>query len=1322
MRGIRVKKFKRILCMNLIMIMIFQLGWIGQVYAANPVQPAPEMLRVEALHNNPPTDVQPPIGYNEFDEYYADLKSDPQAQPEPNPVGSSIYLNYYLQEVNKPYKPVKPVVQSAANIPANLSSDNTQRLKQLSSGTVYYGYSKAYYTYTDGTTTFTSSESAASNTVKFMTDIAIDAYSYGPNQIKISWDDVWNSGKRIDYKLYVSENSSFTNTPPIYIGQDQISQNGPVTVNEAVGKLEYIHTVRDPGRVYYIKIVPDVTEDVLKKSPESPTVVVSSYILAKTTKMSVTDFGTIWKLEWSPVVTGIADSSIKVNYQIYKGSADGGNIEQYMASVDDTVFFLTVQPEDVASYYIINAIVTRDGQEVYPGIKIQSEKIYVKESEIPATPGVPELVGEFANAGSVIISYKDELKPNSATILWRAPKKGDGEVDTEVSYDIWLISDPNMLDEPPTNTLIASSVKMSESNSVMSGTTLLGYKYVLTDLMPNSTYYFKIVAKKSYIEFVDNILENVTMVSLPAMKVIITPTDGSIDQPVVPGRPPLELGKTPAGLDAVTETSAVIRLQNKWYEQYMILDGGQGAWVYRTPAQLDDLADPTDPADPYAHVVADIEGGTANPLEFRKVEYDSGVTIDVGCVPYTSDIDYNSLDKLSTNKITGVPVTPNDPTEDVDAEGAIPDSLKHNINITINDLEPNTTYIIWVRAARRSVDLISGPSDPIIITTIPDLGVTLEKPTVPVFNYNQAADNYVDLGWNVNVHYKYYLKYSTVDDIDSATGEIEINPEDLLLTSYYRVGELKPNTLYYFWIRAEASNDAGDTLQSEWSDSLPVKTQPDIPPATPRGFGVKGTADSVTKDTITYEWIMEDGLKYILQVGKDIDYKDATEYQIDGASEFKVENLRSNYRYFARLYAYDPKKDLRSEPTQSIVVRTERSNDDYDSSEDIENVISGDFIIIDDTAVNHVWNINILGVNADRFVQHIQTDNRLDYSIDLRSAPTGTDRISLTISGKVFKALSQLGENLMVQSDRNTLIFRPGMIWDSKQSGRSVLEDLNIGIGIGLNATSAGSDTTNLNFKTPVTALEIGSYDGVLKPFRQLNRPLKVLYDYSAAGWYKDGKTSGYVLPSGSAIWGKADTTGVYDPDSGKGLLSFETLVPGRVAVGEPGQDYYSDIQKNWAKSSIANVASVHKLNAVAGKKFEPDKKLTNGDAAKFMLDMLDYSYGSDYMTKAVKAGLISSADSRKPGTLCTREKLIAMAVRLYELKTSVKAKDIGDDTGIYKDIRQASSSLLPQIRFAVENGIIISRFSDTLGPKDPVTRAETMVLLEKVLKLAGEL
>ena len=207
--------YRRITGITVILLLAAQYFSTAPAAAADNVpQPAPERLRVEAIYDQPPN-VQPAIGYNEFDRYYADLKSDRITRPQDIP-SPSIYLNYYLQEVTKPYRPAKPTFLKEGNVRAETAADNEIRLKELNSGTVYYAYSRAYYTYATETGTYTSPESTPSNTVKFLTDIEIEAFPYGPNQIKIVWDDVWNSGKRMDYKLYVSENSSFANTSHIY--------------------------------------------------------------------------------------------------------------------------------------------------------------------------------------------------------------------------------------------------------------------------------------------------------------------------------------------------------------------------------------------------------------------------------------------------------------------------------------------------------------------------------------------------------------------------------------------------------------------------------------------------------------------------------------------------------------------------------------------------------------------------------------------------------------------------------------------------------------------------------------------------------------------------------------------------------------------------------------------------------------------------------------------------------------------------------------------------------------------------------------------------
>jgi len=519
----------------------------------------------------------------------------------------SKYLNIYTQEIPKSYRIAKPRSVKAKDVSGN---SNSYRLKELNSGTIYYIDATASYTYVEDSKLYRSAESAASNRVKVLTEIDISAYAVSTNKIKIEWDDVWNTDGRIGYKLYICPDK-------------------PVKVNESTGKLEYIHTARDPGRVYYIRIEPDVNDAELKKNQYSKTVIVSSYILVRTTKIASTESGVIWKLEWSPVVTSLSDSNVKVSYQIYRGQIDSTDLAQYMASVDGTEFFVTLPPGEVEHYFIIRAIVTKDGLDVYEGIRIESERIIVREHETPSYPAAPVLVDKFEKSpGETIISYDEELKPNSATILWKVPTRGDGQIDTDIMYDIWLVDDPNLIDNPPEGRKIASNISMGSSNYVISGDTVIGYKYVVSNLTPNSTYYFKIVAKK-----VDDILQNVEYVSDPAVKVIITPAGEPINQPNVPAKPPLKVKKDLNGQYMVTESTVTIQLKKKLH--------------------YDDVP----PFDPLTSVVDDVY--------YRKVTYDSGIVKACHMKSFTIFL----------------PVDPNDPWENPDLN---PDGKKHNVDITIN--------------------------------------------------------------------------------------------------------------------------------------------------------------------------------------------------------------------------------------------------------------------------------------------------------------------------------------------------------------------------------------------------------------------------------------------------------------------------------------------------------------------------------------------------------------------------------------------------------------------------------------------------------------
>lgn len=1268
-----------------------------------PTQPAPEKLRVEAMYGD-----QPAIGYNEYDGYYVDLKWDPLKNPQPN-IAVDKYMNFYLQEITKPYKPQKPIIIKESNVLANQNSPTQIRLKNLSSGTIYYTYATAWYTYIENNVSYKSPESVPSNMVKFMTDIRLDAYSYGSRQIKIIWDDVWESGKRIDYKLYVSEDKSFANTPPIYIRQEDIGEGKAVTVNEENGKLEYIYTVRDPGRVYYIKIEPDIADTSLKYSKESNIVAASSYILARTTKMASTESGTVWKIEWIPVVTGLNMGDVKITYHIYRGNLNSTDVPKYEAAVDDNVFITVLTPEEEKTcYFIIRAVITRNGQNLYPGINIESDKIIIKESGIPAIPAAPELVNEFKDIdGRTIISYEENLKPTSATLLWKVPVTGEGTSDLDVVYDIWLIDDPNQVESSPDQYKIASSLKMSTGNMVMDGNRLVGYKYTISGLTPNKIYYFKIVAKKSYIDNVDGELQEVILSSEPAIKIVITPAQDNTTTPVVPGRPPLKLKEMPGspGKYMVSENTVVIQLKDKWYEEY---NENTKKWEYRTSEELGKT------------IVDQLENGT-NSNKYRIVQYDAGISIDVGCVEYTEDMDYKDIASLPANKVTGFPVTPNDPYED----GSLnPDRKKHNIDIILSDLKPNTSYIIWVRAVRTEYGLVSGPSDPIIVTTNPQLPATIEKPVVPTFNYYYAGDNYVDLGWDVKAGYYYYIKYATKDDINSAIGTVEIKPEDLYYSTYYTVKGLEQDTVYYFWIQAEVRGADGTTARSDWSDSLVVRTLPYIPPETPKGFGVKNSKDAVTKNSITYEWIMEEGMEYILEVASDIDYADSEEFEVGNVSEYKVEGLRSNYRYYARLYAYDPEKKLRSEPTQTVICRTKRSLDDYDSDEYTEEEITGDYIQKEYTKRDNTWTIRIEGVNADRFIENMKNDNEIDYILDLRNPPYyGTRRIVLSVSGRVFAAMGQLKENIIILTPVNRIIMPYGIFSGTTSQSYNSIYEITIILKNTSNELPASEKTNGIKFESDITGLEVYIKTGQLKsPVYKFDKPMQIIYTFPGSKISSPGEMTGLIYDINTSEWKTAGTRYEYNMDLDLSRFVFDMPVAGGMAVGCYSRDKFSDISSSRFRDAINNVASLHELKSVKGTAFRTGDNLTIADAVKFILDVMDYNYGNDYLVVALRAGIIDKSDADSPEKGCTREKALAIAVRLYELKTGKKAKASGEGVYPFEDISKISKELYDRVTFAVENGFVSYRYSNLLEPQEVILRGEFMGIIENVLEFVGEL
>jgi len=1135
-------------------------------------------------------------------------------------------------------------------VSAEIDSDGANPLK---SGTIYYAYVVAFHrhlkTTGSGSTVETVHESQPSNTAIFMTLLDVRVTPVSSEAINITWDDVKFNGMRIDYDIAISESKDFAQPRIFNVRQQNIGSGGPVVPIAGSagqnGRLSFVARGADfgmrAGTVYYVKVRPKNVWEQIKFKPENDMPAIGyTQIIAVMSRLS----DQWWRIDWNPVTESSLGSDQSVTYQIKRGSVNDQNpIMVTIAETTDRKYPVNVTGGNY--FYIVVAIVKDQyGNEIPDGI--QSGRLTPVETPVPSTPTVPDLRDEIRTYypdGTLLFSYQDNLASDKASVAWTPPRLADGGIDAEIIYDIWLLTNPDDLNNASAGKAKGNYRIGSDSASGLikdqAGNTA-GYRFTFDNLTPNTTYYLKIVAKKLFTVNEGDSLVQKYYESPAALKVVITPPSGPIDQPPAPLKPQV---KKADGKDVIDKTSATVVWTNRWREYW---DGTRWSSDQTVAGQV-----------------------------YRDIEYDGGITFRVGCAKYQDMVDQSGIvdnDKIRSTQYIKASDIPCNVTE-----------------YKLQGLEPNTAYVVWLRAYRQSGDLLSEPSDPIVIVTKPDIPVPVEKPQVPAIYYTGAGDTYVDLEWNITSGYTYYIKYSTSDSISSAQNTVKAAPADLMKSPVFRVSGLTQNTVYYFWIQADSTGrNIADGL-SLWSDSTLVKTLPYIAPETPKGFGLKNSADAVGKDYLTFEWIQVPGLQYILEVASDITYANSKEYNAGAAGEYKVTGLRSNFRYAVRLYAFDPVKNMRSLPTQSnFMVRTLRSGDDYDSNADTENVITGSFVV--ETTANGVWTMSVTGVNADRLIQKVRTDNAVDYKFDMTTPPANTNTRVLVLSAGIFGALTELRENIAIDSGYNRCIIRP-YVFDTRQvlSSRRANAEVDFRITM-TDDNRAGNTTSNgLKYRSKTASISIDMIDGNgSTPLLKLNKPLKMSFMYTDENLFKSENAAGYYYDPDAGRWVKCDTSAKYDMTLGKGYASFDINAPGKAAVMTKTGSF-ADIQDDGALAEIKSIASKYDLKSIDTSDFRPSDNMTRGEAVKIMMDILGYGYGSDYALSAAKAGFVDSSAVSAMGAELTRKEFLRIVDRLYEKMTGSKAEE---------------------------------RVPDPITDDQPVTRSEAMVELYNMLKNIGEL
>ena len=1269
-------------------------------------------------------------------------------------------VKYYLEEHNKGYRGKQPARTVEDRRDADFKPDGPFTIPNLPTGIIYDVYATDYTTFEEypkvGTgqrTTGVSPESAPSNQVLLFTGVQLDAQLIAFDQVRLIWDDVWYNDRRIygyTLNIYTSGDvSSRVLQASIPLYQSQIGQAGSITPNEATGKLEYTYNVPYAGRVYSFEIVPVLNDIPGIIAPERNGVVtIASRIAVAATKLfedPVEDRIT-WDISWSNVTAGMGnDRRYTAVYTLSK--MGGGATYQVLQVINNLTSTIHVtprdpnDPENMNALYEITAIIYADGEELYVGadmVSISSGPFTLKESETPYTPQAPVLLLEEIIPPAAPAPAPDGAR---AALWWNIPRQASDpdKNDLEVSYEIFVLNDPKDIDTlSDINTAQNITPDFSEDGArLQQGMSAvgseIGYVYNVAGLAPNTTYYIAVRAVKAFVDVVD--MSYIKRYSQIAYVTFTTPPSGPIGQPPAPTA--FELIK-----ESVTARSAEFNIMTAWYEQLEKVGSEPWEWVWQPG--FDPGADPLPP-------------------DYRKLTYEAGDQIYLYYAEYEQGMDADKPETLPTGNYLVATIT------DVGGNNSV-------LRIPVAGLKPNTIYIFWARAARPG-QLMSHPSKTILLTTPPEPNTGLVTPVTPEFEIMFIGDTYVDLIWQKLQDYTYDIQYSRVDDfggtnattITTSTADITASGVD-----FFRVTGLTPDTLYYFRIRAEISSAlTGETKTSAWSDSKPARTKPPMPPATPSGFGIKPGAGAITKDSIDYEWLQLPGLIYILEYTRDASMMDnAVEIIVGMVKEYKLTGLLSNHHYYARLYAFDPATGLRSDPTYIVGAKTYRSDVDYDANVDITMPLIGEFVKIDTLAIEGVWNISILGTDADRLVERILTDTYVDYSIDLSKPPRHTHTIRITSEGKVFEGLDTIKANLIIVLPDKSFILRPRMLSPSYAASPAArrVNAYKYEILIGLEGGFGYVKPGGMSLKTAPSGFEANILDGGVRyPITdKFGKGLLVAVPFTGVSWYTAGVTQGvYVSPDG--VWQRLAAAVEFNPDTRLGQITFEFNRPGTFFAADiGGRGMFTDVSGAYAEY-VNRLGALGYTDARAGSAFRPNDPVTPAEAAGMLYRAMGYATGGTgnaadapgaaarndeaYINAAYKAGFIADA-----GQMDLKiEEALALVARAYAVRAGVRvqlapaatagtagttgagsgastgasagagtAADAGNSQQPYAPgLANAPEPIRSYAQFALDNGLaapVIPNPSSSFPAGRPTTRAEITVFICQALELLGEI
>ncbi|WP_053784363.1 S-layer homology domain-containing protein [Paenibacillus xylanivorans] len=183
----------------------------------------------------------------------------------------------------------------------------------------------------------------------------------------------------------------------------------------------------------------------------------------------------------------------------------------------------------------------------------------------------------------------------------------------------------------------------------------------------------------------------------------------------------------------------------------------------------------------------------------------------------------------------------------------------------------------------------------------------------------------------------------------------------------------------------------------------------------------------------------------------------------------------------------------------------------------------------------------------------------------------------------------------------------------------------------------------------------------------------------------------------------------------------------------------FTDVATHWAEIDVNDMGSRMVIEGITDTTFEPNRGVTRAEFATILVRGLGLKpeeqinsfndvNGSEWYADAVKTassyGLIDGYEDGtfRPQTQITRQEamvLIKRATKLTGMDTTVSGRDVKDWSD-YADAEQVASWAEEAVSTSIHTGLVSGRGKDTIAPKQSITRAETAVIIRRLLQQSG--